>query len=109
VSLGRISDETVNVLPARRTRPEAIGAPAANSFSPRRSVDAAIPVIRETAAIPPWPAWRASVAANNRRAPLIQMRRQRFVAFPNQSIVDHARQIRTSSQQRNPDERKSIR
>ena len=40
---------------------------AASSLRPRPIVLAAIPVIRETVAMPPYPALFASVAANSRR------------------------------------------
>ena len=52
--------------PSRRTRPCGSGG-ASRSFSPRPIVERASPVIAETAASPPRPAARASLAANTRR------------------------------------------
>ena len=52
--------------PSRRTRPPR-GGGASRSFSPRPIVERASPVICETAASPPRPAARASLAANTRR------------------------------------------
>src|SRR5258706_15273085 len=52
--------------PSRRTRPRA-GGGASRSFRPRSMVLRANPVMIETAARPPRPAARASLAANNRR------------------------------------------
>ena len=53
--------------PGRRSRPDSPPIFCANSFSPRPIVLAAIPVIRETVAMPPYPALLASVAAKSRR------------------------------------------
>jgi hypothetical protein len=53
--------------PGRRTRPGAALDPDASSFSPRLTVEYAMPVARATALIPPRPAARASVAAQIRR------------------------------------------
>src|SRR5208337_3712401 len=52
--------------PSRRTWPGASGG-ASRSFSPRPMVLRASPVTLDTAARPPHPAARASLAANNRR------------------------------------------
>ena len=52
--------------PSRRTRPRTSGG-ASRSFKPRSMVLRANPVMRETAARPPRPAARTSLAANNRR------------------------------------------
>jgi hypothetical protein len=53
--------------PGRRTRSASSRAAVASSFKPRPIVLTAMPVARDTAAIPPYPAARASVAANSRR------------------------------------------
>src|SRR5215218_2649412 len=53
--------------PGRRTRSASGRAAVASSFKPRPIVLTAMPVARDTAAIPPYPAVRASVAANSRR------------------------------------------
>src|SRR4051812_35003431 len=53
--------------PGRRTRSASSWATVASSFKPRPIVLTAMPVARDTAAIPPYPAVRASVAANSRR------------------------------------------
>src|SRR4051795_1479516 len=53
--------------PGRRTRSASSRAAVASSFKPRPIVLTAMPVARDTAAIPPYPAVRASVAANSRR------------------------------------------
>src|SRR4051812_24374966 len=53
--------------PGRRTRSASSWAAVASSFKPRPIVLTAMPVARDTAAIPPYPAIRASVAANSRR------------------------------------------
>src|ERR1700733_12777127 len=54
--------------PLRRTRSLHRPAPDRRSAKPRPMVLRAIPVVRETAAIPPRPAARASLAANRRRS-----------------------------------------
>src|SRR5580700_3713409 len=54
--------------PLRRTRSLHRTAPDRRSARPRPMVLRAIPVVRETAAIPPRPAARASLAANRRRS-----------------------------------------
>src|SRR3954470_10866784 len=53
--------------PGQRTRSASSRAAVASSFKPRPIVLTAMPVARDTAAIPPYPAVRASVAANSRR------------------------------------------
>src|SRR5580692_6309422 len=54
--------------PLRRTRSLHRIAPDRRSAKPRPMVLRAIPVVRETATIPPRPAARASQAANKRRS-----------------------------------------
>jgi hypothetical protein len=53
--------------PGRRTRSDDSPDAQASSFKPRPIVLAAIPVARETPAMPPYPAARASPAAKDRR------------------------------------------
>jgi hypothetical protein len=53
--------------PARRNRPGGNGVASRSSLRPRPIVLAAMPVTRDTAAMPPYPAEPASLAANSRR------------------------------------------
>src|ERR1700693_3950432 len=63
---GSASSSGLRPAPARRTRPFC-AAPPASSSSPRPMVLRAIPVMRDTAAIPPQPAANASLVAKTRR------------------------------------------
>ena len=53
--------------PGRRTRSRGVADGASSSFNPRPIVLAATPVTRDTAAMPPYPAARASAATKSRR------------------------------------------
>ena len=60
--------------PRRRTRPTSSVSALANSFRPRPIVLAAMPVAADTAAMPPYPAARASLAAHKRRSRSLRCR-----------------------------------
>ncbi len=66
-SPGSCSTSVLRPPPSRRTQPPTSGSPSSSSRRPRPIVLGAIPVARHAAAIPPWPAARASLAANSRR------------------------------------------
>ena len=65
-----VSGQTLSDLrppPGRRTRSRGVADGASSSFNPRPIVLAATPVTRDTAAMPPYPAARASAATKSRR------------------------------------------
>src|SRR6185369_4779503 len=76
-------------------------AAVASSFKPRPIVLTAMPVARDTAAIPPYPAVRASVAANSRR---LRSSRSGISSETraNAGRIDHPNTLRDHSTAENP-------
>ena len=80
---------------------------AAKSFKPRSIVLRANPVARATALTPPYPAERASAAANN-DAPVRPTHPHRVEAGANRSYINHAADISSADKMGNPHPRSEL-
>jgi len=73
-SVGSVAVSACRPPPRRRTKPASVSG-ASKSLRPRPIVLRATPVARAEALMPPYPAVRASAAANNRRPRSFKLRR----------------------------------